>query len=92
MMWNLALDGNGDPFLPGSDSCEGGCRGIVQINSNGTYSVNQECKYLTLPDNPVIDWSCYMQFIPWLKRQRPSFLKTSEDPSVNVLAFLSAEN
>ncbi|KAF9074611.1 glucan endo-1,6-beta-glucosidase [Rhodocollybia butyracea] len=42
LMWNLALDGNGDPLLPGSDSCTNGCRGIVQINSNGTYSVNQE--------------------------------------------------
>ncbi|GAW00393.1 glycoside hydrolase family 30 protein [Lentinula edodes] len=42
LMWNLALDGNGNPFLPGSDSCGGGCRGIVQINSDGTYSVNQE--------------------------------------------------
>ncbi|KAJ4001156.1 glucan endo-1,6-beta-glucosidase [Lentinula boryana] len=42
LMWNLALDGNGDPFLPGSDSCGGGCRGIVQINNDGTYSVNQE--------------------------------------------------
>ncbi|KAJ4481148.1 glucan endo-1,6-beta-glucosidase [Lentinula aciculospora] len=42
LMWNLALDGNGNPFLPGSDSCNAGCRGIVQINSDGTYSVNQE--------------------------------------------------
>ncbi|KAJ3835095.1 glucan endo-1,6-beta-glucosidase [Lentinula raphanica] len=42
LMWNLALDGNGDPMLPGSDSCGGGCRGTVQINSDGTYSVNQE--------------------------------------------------
>ncbi|KAF8174701.1 glucan endo-1,6-beta-glucosidase [Mycena galopus ATCC 62051] len=42
LMWNIALDGNGDPGLPGSNSCGGGCRGIVQINSDGTYSVNQE--------------------------------------------------
>lgn len=41
-MWNLALDGNGQPSLPGTDSCGGGCRGVVQINNNGTWSVNQE--------------------------------------------------
>ncbi|KAG9310857.1 glycoside hydrolase family 30 protein [Chiua virens] len=38
----LALDSNGAPELPGSDSCGGGCRGVVQINSDGTWSVNQE--------------------------------------------------
>ena len=42
-MWNLALDGNGDPLLPNSNSCSEGCRGMVTINSDGTYSVNQEC-------------------------------------------------
>ncbi|KAI0734077.1 glycoside hydrolase superfamily [Fomitopsis betulina] len=42
-MWNLALDGSGQPELPGSNSCGGGgCRGVVQINSDGTWSVNQE--------------------------------------------------
>ncbi|KAG1740170.1 glycoside hydrolase family 30 protein [Suillus paluster] len=43
LMWNLALDGNGQPSLPGSDSCSGdGCRGVVQINSDGTWSLNSE--------------------------------------------------
>ncbi|KAF8205839.1 glucan endo-1,6-beta-glucosidase, partial [Mycena galopus ATCC 62051] len=42
LMWNIALDGNGNPKLPGADSCGGGCRAIVQVNSDGTYSVNQE--------------------------------------------------
>jgi len=43
LMWNLALNGSGLPILPGTDSCGGpGCRGVVQINSNGTWSVNQE--------------------------------------------------
>ncbi|KAI5119683.1 hypothetical protein M0805_003570 [Coniferiporia weirii] len=42
LMWNLALDGNGDPLLSGSDSCSGGCRGVVQVNSDGSWSVNQE--------------------------------------------------
>ncbi|KAG1720408.1 glycoside hydrolase family 30 protein [Suillus lakei] len=42
LMWNLALDGSGQPLLPGTDSCGGGCRGVVQINSDGTWSVNQE--------------------------------------------------
>ena len=36
-MWNLALDGSGGPELPGADSCIGGCRGVVTVNSNGSY-------------------------------------------------------
>lgn len=43
-MWNIALDGNGEPRYPGTTSCSEGCRAIVQVNSDGTYSVNQECK------------------------------------------------
>lgn len=47
LMWNIALDGNGNPKLPGTDSCGGaGCRGIAQVNSDGSYSVNQECMYI----------------------------------------------
>jgi len=43
MMWNIALDGNGNPKLPGTTSCGGpGCRPVVQINSDGSYSVQQE--------------------------------------------------
>jgi len=42
MMWNFALDSNGDPLLPGSNSCGGGCRGVVTIPGNGSYSVNEE--------------------------------------------------
>lgn len=42
-MWNIALDGSGNPKLPGTNSCGGpGCRPIVQVNTDGTYSVNQE--------------------------------------------------
>ncbi|KAG7448583.1 glycoside hydrolase [Guyanagaster necrorhizus] len=42
LMWNIALDGNGEPRYPGTTSCSEGCRAIVQVNSDGTYSVNQE--------------------------------------------------
>ncbi|CAK5271404.1 unnamed protein product [Mycena citricolor] len=42
LMWNIALD-DGLPKLPGTTSCGGpGCRSIVQVNSDGTYSFNQE--------------------------------------------------
>jgi len=41
LMWNLALDGSGDPILSGSNSCTGGCRGVVTI-SGSSWSVNQE--------------------------------------------------
>ncbi|CAL1712943.1 unnamed protein product [Somion occarium] len=40
--WNIALDGNGQPELPGSNSCGNPpCRGIVTISGN-SYSPNQE--------------------------------------------------
>ncbi|EMD39801.1 glycoside hydrolase family 30 protein [Gelatoporia subvermispora B] len=43
LMWNLALDGNGNPKYPGTDSCGSpGCRPVVTVNSDGSYSVNQE--------------------------------------------------
>ncbi len=45
LMFNFALDGNGNPKLPGTSSCGGstgpGCRSIFQVNSDGSYAVNQ---------------------------------------------------
>ncbi|KAJ7581883.1 glycoside hydrolase superfamily, partial [Mycena floridula] len=42
LMFNFAADGSGNPKLPGTNSCQGGCRGIVTVNSDGSYSWNQE--------------------------------------------------
>ncbi|KAG6844261.1 hypothetical protein H0H87_008354 [Tephrocybe sp. NHM501043] len=43
LMWNLALDGSGNPKFPGTNSCGGaGCRPLVTVNSDGSYSFNQE--------------------------------------------------
>lgn len=42
-MWNLALDGNGQPMLPGTNSCSPPCRPVAAVNSDGSWSVNQEC-------------------------------------------------
>ncbi|XP_006463608.1 hypothetical protein AGABI2DRAFT_74074 [Agaricus bisporus var. bisporus H97] len=43
LMWNFALDGSGNPKLPGTNSCGGpGCRPLVTVNSDGTYEFNQE--------------------------------------------------
>ncbi|KIM38454.1 glycoside hydrolase family 30 protein [Hebeloma cylindrosporum] len=43
LMWNIAADGNGNPKLPGTSSCGGpGCRPLVTVNSDGSYSFNQE--------------------------------------------------
>lgn len=48
-MWNIAADGNGNPKLPGTNSCGGnGCRPMVTVNSDGSYSFNQECKSIDL--------------------------------------------
>ncbi|EJT98616.1 glycoside hydrolase family 30 protein [Dacryopinax primogenitus] len=42
ILWNIALDGNGNPKLPGGDSCQDGCRAVVTVNSDGSYQFNQE--------------------------------------------------
>ncbi|KAI0670921.1 glycoside hydrolase [Trametes maxima] len=42
LLWNLALDGNGNPKLPGTSSCPKPCRPVVTVNSDGSYSFNQE--------------------------------------------------
>jgi O-glycosyl hydrolase len=48
LMWNIALDGSGNPKLPGTNSCSApGCRALVQVNSDGSYEMNQECTYLS---------------------------------------------
>lgn len=48
-MWNLVLDGNGNPKLPGTDSCANPpCRGVATVNNDGSYSLNQECACLPL--------------------------------------------
>lgn len=53
LMWNLALDGNGSPTLPGSNSCGTPCRPVVTVNSDGSWSVNQECASSFLHYSPV---------------------------------------
>ena len=45
MMWNYALNSVGQPILPGSNSCGGGCRGVVTIPGDGGFSLNEECEY-----------------------------------------------
>jgi len=43
MFWNVALDPTGNPKLPGTNSCGGpGCRAVVNINGDGTWSLNEE--------------------------------------------------
>ncbi|KAJ7854644.1 glycoside hydrolase family 30 protein [Mycena leptocephala] len=39
LMFNLALDGNGLPSLPGTNSCSSSCRGIVTVNSDGSFAL-----------------------------------------------------
>ncbi|KAL1660359.1 glycoside hydrolase family 30 protein [Schizophyllum commune] len=44
LYWNLALDENGGPQLDGASSCEheGGCTGLVEVKSDGTYVLRQQ--------------------------------------------------
>jgi len=48
-MWNIAADANGNPKLPGTNSCGGaGCRPLVTVNGDGSYILNQECNIASL--------------------------------------------
>ncbi|KAJ7907646.1 glucan endo-1,6-beta-glucosidase [Mycena leptocephala] len=54
LMFNIALDGNGNPMLPGTNSCGSGCRPLVTVNSDGSYSYNQEFYSLTHASKAII--------------------------------------
>ncbi|KAJ7035388.1 glycoside hydrolase superfamily [Mycena alexandri] len=54
LMYNLALDGNGLPVLPGTNSCASGCRPIVTVNSDGSFSYNQEFYALAQASKAII--------------------------------------
>jgi hypothetical protein len=43
LFWNLALQADGSPELPGSDSCNPGCRPVVSIDNNQWF-LNEECQ------------------------------------------------
>ncbi|KAF7304080.1 Glycoside hydrolase family 30 protein [Mycena indigotica] len=42
LMFNIAADSDGEPRLPGTSSCGGGCRPIVTVDSDGSFEYNQE--------------------------------------------------
>ncbi|KAK2462621.1 hypothetical protein APHAL10511_005354 [Amanita phalloides] len=46
LMWNLALDGSGNPMLPGAGSCNypnnQHCRPVVSVSKDGSYSFTQD--------------------------------------------------
>ncbi|KAJ7029706.1 glucan endo-1,6-beta-glucosidase [Mycena alexandri] len=54
LMFNIALDGNGQPMLPGTNSCGGECRELVTVNSDGSYSYNQEFYSLAQASKAII--------------------------------------
>ncbi|KZT50966.1 glycoside hydrolase family 30 protein [Calocera cornea HHB12733] len=55
LLWNLALDGNGNPKLPGADSCTNpGCRGVATVNSDGSYQLNQEYYFLAHGSRAIV--------------------------------------
>lgn len=46
-MWNLVVDPQGNPKLPGATSCGKGCRGVAQVSADGAVQLNQERKHLS---------------------------------------------
>ncbi|KAE9384951.1 glycoside hydrolase [Gymnopus androsaceus JB14] len=54
LMWNIAEDEAALPLLPTANDCVDGCRGIVTINTNGTYVLNQEFYGLAQASKAII--------------------------------------
>ncbi|KIJ95890.1 glycoside hydrolase family 30 protein [Laccaria amethystina LaAM-08-1] len=55
LMWNIAADANGNPKLPGTHSCGGaGCRPLVTVNGDGSYTLNQEFYSMAQASKAVI--------------------------------------
>ncbi|KII83681.1 glycoside hydrolase family 30 protein [Plicaturopsis crispa FD-325 SS-3] len=55
LMWNIALNASGEPKLPGTNSCGGeGCRPIATVNSDGSYSLNEEFYSLAQASKAII--------------------------------------
>lgn len=47
LFWNLIAHADGSPKLPGTNSCEPGCRPVVAVDNNQWY-LNQECEQGTI--------------------------------------------
>ena len=59
-MWNLLVDPQGNPKLPGASSCGDGCRGVAQVSTDGSVQLNQECepsKLYTWFDGYLTTWN-----------------------------------
>lgn len=53
LYWTMAQDPNGNPHLGGSDACQD-CRGLITVNSDGSYQPSQDLYY----------WAQFARFIP----------------------------
>lgn len=83
-MWNIALDGEGNPKLPGTTSCGGpGCRPIAQIDSDGTYFLHQECKSPSYHNGVIFKHR--QKSTPLHKLPKQSYPKTLADLGVKEL-------
>ncbi|KAG8738175.1 hypothetical protein FRC10_007168 [Ceratobasidium sp. 414] len=55
LMWNIASDANGGPKFPGTSSCNPTqCRAMVTINTDGSYSFNQEFYALAQASRAIV--------------------------------------
>ena len=51
--WTMAQDPNGNPHLGGSDACQD-CRGMITVNSDGSFEPSQDLYY----------WAQFSKFVP----------------------------
>ena len=59
MMWNIALNSQGSPKLPGASSCNEGCRGVVTIDGSSV-TLNQECPSVIILRDLIADPSPHL--------------------------------
>ncbi|KAI0769030.1 glycoside hydrolase [Trametes elegans] len=85
LMWNLALDGNGQPMLPGTNSCSPPCRPVVTVNSDGSWSVNQEFYSMAQASKAILPRDAGG---PWGKRVGVS-VGGSQNWALRVNAFVT---
>ncbi|KAI0632331.1 glycoside hydrolase [Trametes polyzona] len=88
LMWNLALDGNGQPMLPGTNSCSPPCRPVVTVNSDGSWSVNQEFYAMAQASKAIIPRDAGG---PWGKRISVS-VGGNQNWALRVSAFVTGRS
>ncbi|KAJ7229239.1 glucan endo-1,6-beta-glucosidase [Mycena rebaudengoi] len=88
LMFNIALNEDGLPKLPGTNSCGSGCRPIVTVHKDGSYEYNQEFYSMAQASRAIIPKDANG---PWGKRIGVS-VKGNLGWALRVGAYSTARN